>query len=222
MSLPPKPNTSSDPHAVRYRAMCPAAVLSVAVGVLAIPVLVFWFSWFWAVIPLAGIGLGWQAQRQIRKAPDEWTGLIVTQIGIGLSIAIWVIGYGWLFFARTSEVPYGYTWVNYDALQPDPNSPADPIPQTALDMQDKRVFVKGFMQAGRRQTGIKEFILCPRNADCQFCNPNPQRTEMIRVVLQGDMETIYTTHLIGVGGRFQVDPQDPSGIPYAIEADYLH
>ena len=45
---------------------------------------------------------------------------------------------------------------------------------------------------------------------------------MIRVVLQGDLEAIYTTHLIGVGGRFQVDANDPSGIPYSIQADYLH
>ena len=77
------------------------------------------------------------------------------------------------------------------------------------------------MQPRRQQTGIKEFILCPTNGECPFCNPNPKRTEMIRVVLQGDLETVYTTHPIGVGGRFQVDPGSPSGIPYSLEADYL-
>ena len=111
--------------------------------------------------------------------------------------------------------------VSYEMLQPDPNSPAEPIPQSALDMQDKRVFIKGYMKPVRRQTGIKEFTLCPSNGECPFCIPNPKRTEMIRVILQGDLETVYTAHLIGVGGRFQVDASSPSGIPYSLETDYL-
>ena len=86
-------------------------------------------------------------------------------------------------------------------------------------MQDKKVYIKGYMQPRRQQTGIKEFILCPSNGDCQFCIPNPKRTEMMRVILPGDMETYYTTHLIGVAGRLRVDPDDLSGIPYALEAE---
>ena len=171
--------------------------------------------------PLLGIGLGWLAQRRIRQSPDEWTGLGLARLGIGLSISLWVVGYGWLAVARTREVPFGYTLVHYELLQPDPNAHAEPIPQSALDMQDKKVFIKGYMQPRRQQTGIREFILCPSNGECPFCTPNPKRTEMIRVVLQGDLETIYTTHLIGVGGRFQVDAEDPSGVPYSLEADII-
>ena len=156
---------------------------------------------------MVGIGLGWRAVQRIRRAPDEWTGLGLARLGIGLSAGFWLVGYGWLFFARVSEVPYGYERVGYEALQPDPNTPTMPIPQTALDMQDKRVFVKGYMKPLRRQTGIKEFTLCPSNGECPFCTPNPKPTEMIRIVLQGDLETVFTTHVVGVGGRFQVDPE---------------
>jgi len=42
------------------------------------------------------------------------------------------------------------------------------------------------------------------------------------VSLQGDLEATFTTHLIGVAGRFRVDANHPSGIPYGLEADYLH
>jgi hypothetical protein len=136
-------------------------------------------------------------------------------------VGLWVVGYGWLVFARVREVPYGYEPVSYEMLQPDPNAPAEPIPQSALDMQDKRVYIKGYMKPVRRQTGIKEFTLCPSNGECPFCIPNPKRTEMIRVILQGDLETVYTTHLIGVGGRFQVDADSPSGVPYSLDANYL-
>jgi hypothetical protein len=99
--------------------------------------------------------------------------------------------------------------------------PTDPIPQSAKDLQDKRVFFKGYMQPRRQQSGIKEFVLRADSNECPFCAPDTKKTNMIRVVLQGDLETIYTTRLIGVGGRFQVDPTDLSGIPYALEADIL-
>lgn len=218
MSLPFDSNFATSPPAAHYRALCPTAVASVVLGGLSILTA---FSWFLAIVPMAGIGLGWQALRRIRRAPNEWTGLGLARLGIGLSAGLWIVGYGWLIFADVREVPYGYTLVRYDDLQPDPNAPAEPIPQSALDMQDKRVFIKGYMQPRRQQTRIKEFILCPNNGECPYCIPNPRRTEKIRVVLKGDLEAIYSTRQIGVGGRFQILAQDPSGIPYAVEADYL-
>jgi len=205
-----------------YRALCPLAVLSVAAGAASIPLLPFWFSWMWAVAPLAGIVLGWHALRRIDRAPSELAGRRLARLGIGFSAAIWVLGYGWLMLSEAREIPYGYEPISYDILQPDPNAPADPIPQSALALQDKRVFIKGFMRPGRRQSGIKDFVLVPIVGDCPFCIPNPKRTEMIRVVLQGDLDAVYTTHQVGVGGRFQIDPTDLSGIPYALEADYFH
>ena len=213
-----KDELTTSPATVSYRALCPSAVGSVVAGCLSILTL---FSWFLVPLPLVGIGLGWQAVRRICRAPNEWTGLKLARLGIALSVGLWVVGFGWQIYAGVREVPYGYTLIRFDKLQPDPNAPAEPIPQTALDMQDKRVFIKGYMQPRRTQTGIKEFILCPANGECPFCIPNPKPTEKIRVVLQGDIETVYTTQLIGVGGRLQVDPQDVSGMPYSLAADYL-
>jgi hypothetical protein len=202
--------------AVRYRALSPLAVASVALGVLSIA---NWLTWYAFFIPLAGVAFGWQALRRIRRAPDEWTGVELAWIGIVASLALWGGGCVRLILVGASEIPYGYTLVNYEALQADPQKPTEPIPQSALDMQDKKVFMRGYMQPRRAQTGIKEFILCPTKGDCPFCTPDPKRTEMIRVSLQGDLETIFTNHEIGVAGRFRVDPEDPSRIPYGLEAD---
>jgi hypothetical protein len=221
MPLFPEPSSANPESAVHYRALSPLAVVSVVVGALSIPVLVFWFSWFWAVAPLLGITLGWRAMRQIDDAPGEYTGRVLARAGIWFSCVLWVFGYAWLIFAGAREIPYGYALVRYEDLQPDPNTPAEPIPQSALDLKEKRIFIKGFMQPRRQQAGIKDFILCPSTGDCQFCTVNPKMTEKIRVVLQGDLEATYTTRQIGVGGRFQVDPQDSGGIPYSIEADCL-
>jgi len=211
-------SNSPIPPAARYRALNPLAVTCTVLGVLSI---VTALHWALAVVPLAGIVVGWLAWKQICRAPDEWIGSTLTQVGIGLSAAFWLFGYGWLIFARASEVPFGYQRITYEMLQPDPAKPTEPIPQTALDMQDRKVYIQGYMQPRRTQTGIKEFILCPTNGECPFCIPNPKRTEMVRVVLQGDMETVYTTHPVAAAGRFRVDLNDPSGIPYGLEVDYL-
>ena len=213
-------NTNSPiPPAVRYRALNPLAVTSAVLGALSIVTALYWAL---AVVPIAGIIFGWLAWKQIRKAPDESTGLTLTLVGIILSAAFWAGGYillGYDYFYR--QVPPGYQRITYDDLQPDPATPTEPIPQKALDMQDRKVYIQGYMQSRRTLTGIKEFILCPTNGECPFCIPKPKRTEMVRVVLQGDLETIYMTHPVAVAGRFQVDPNDPSGIPYGLEADYL-
>jgi uncharacterized membrane protein YphA (DoxX/SURF4 family) len=210
--------------AVRYRALSPLAVASVVLGGLSILTAFGSTPSAWlllAVIPLAGIILGWRAARKIRNAPDEWTGLELARLGIGLSVGLWLAGCGYRVFCAKSEVPYGYTRITYEMLQPDPQKPTEPIPQSALDMQDKKVFMQGFMQPGRRQTGIKDFILCPTNGECPFCTQNPKRTEKVRIVLEGDLETTYTTHLVRVAGRFRVNLDDPGGVPYGLDADYI-
>jgi hypothetical protein len=210
--------TTPPPPGSRYRAMNPLAVASTIVAVLSIVTTLHWLLF---VVPLTGIALGWVALRQIRKAPEEWTGLRLAQVGLALSAAFWVFGWSWLLLAKTTEVPPGYTRVSYDDLQPDPSKPTELIPQTAVDLQDGKVFVQGYMQSRRQMTGIKEFILCPASGDCPFCIQSPKRTEMIRVILIGDKEAVYSKHLISIAGRFRIDLNDPSGVPYAIEADYM-
>ena len=205
---------SPTPPPASYRAVDPLAVLSVIVGGLSILTVL---GWWLAAIPMVGIWLGLRSWQRISDAPDVLIGLWLAKLGIWLSAVLWLAGYGWLTFAEVSEVPFGYQQIKYETLQPDS---AHPIPQTALDMNDKKVFVKGFMQPRRQQTHIKEFILCP-SSGCQCNTSDPKPTEMIRVILVGDMETNYTTHQIGVAGRFLVDPDDPSGVPYGIEAKIL-
>ena len=119
--------------------------------------------------------------------------------------------------------PRATSEVSYEQLQPDKSNPGETIPPAVLEMKDKdkQVFLKGYMMPTRQLTGLKRFTLCPTDHQCQFCNPDPSRTEMVRVTLEGDLTADYTTRLIGIGGRFQVDPKNPSGMPYAMSVDYL-
>jgi hypothetical protein len=208
----------TDTPAVRYRAISRAAVVSVVLGVMS---LVTIFDWWLALVPLAGIMVGWLALRQIHDKPGEVAGLALAWTGLGLCVAFWSLGYGWLFFSHAQEVPFGYQRVDYEELQPDRNIFGQEIPPGIDKLQDKKIFVKGYMKPSRQQTRLKRFILCPAIADCPFCKPNPRPTEMIAVTLTGDMEADYTSHLVRLGGTFKVDPQAPNGIPYSIEADYM-
>ena len=65
------------------------------------------FWWPLAIIPIAGMVVGWLALRRIRAAPEEWTGLKLAQWGIGVSLALWIVGYAW-YFAGMREIPFGY------------------------------------------------------------------------------------------------------------------
>jgi hypothetical protein len=223
MPLPTEDILETDAPATSYRALCPLAVSSVAVGVVSIPILVFWFSWFWAIVPLAGILLARQGLIEIGRAPQELTGRKLALLGIWLCAAMWGIGYGWLILYDVREVPPGYERVEWDALQPAEDAKADPIPQKARDLAEKeqKIYIKGYMRPGRQSGGIKDFVFCPANGDCPFCIPNPKPTQMIHVQLQGDASTVYTTRHIGVGGRFRLDDKNFSSTPYILEADYL-
>ncbi|MFZ1933613.1 MAG: DUF4190 domain-containing protein [Thermoguttaceae bacterium] len=210
---PPPP-----PPATRYRALNPLAFTSVVLGALSI---LAWLHWAFAVVPLAGLIVGWVAWKQIRKAPEEWTGKPFVIAGVLLSALLWLSGCIFLTVVRASEIPYGYDRITYAMLQPDPMKPTEPIPQAAIDMVDRKVYMQGYMQLRRTMTGIKEFILCPTNGDCPFCTPSPRPTEKVKVILQGDLEATYVPHQVGVAGHFRIDRNNTGGIPYQLEADYL-
>jgi len=204
----------------RYRAVSPLAVLSLVCGVASF---VTFLSWYLAVIPALGIVLGRVAVLQIRERPAELTGRPLAWTGLILSAVFWVGGYGWLTFEEVREAPWGYTLLTYDDLQPDPKKPGEKVPASIYkyDEDGVKVYIKGYMQEGRQRMGLTSFILCPEVVDCPFCTPKPKPTEMIVVVLQGDLVTDYTTHPIGVGGRLRVDPDVPGKLPYKLEADVL-
>ncbi len=205
-----------------YQSLSTLAVTSVVFGGLSMLV-VFDGSLF--AVPIAGIALGLLAIRRIRALPDQLTGERLASIGIGLSVALGAIGYGWLAAARAAEVPHGYIAVGYSDLQPDPDHPEQQIPPKARELAGKKVFIKGYMYPGRQQYGLKKFIMSRENGYCKFCTPNPRPTDLIVVTMAGDLETRYTRKLLRLGGKLQVDEDWASGKSghalYRLEADYI-
>ncbi|MCX7425853.1 MAG: DUF4190 domain-containing protein [Planctomycetia bacterium] len=210
-----------DPRA-HYRAVNRFAVISVVLGALSILTM---FGWLFGVLPLAGIVLGILALRQIDAAPGEMTGRSFAIAGLVLSPTLWVLGMGYVLFVAINEVPVGYTVLTFEDLQPDPENPGELIPQKILDLEDKPVYIKGYMYPGRQNTGIQQFVLVPSLFHCQFCQRDLKSTEMVQVATVGDLLADSTSNKTGVGGKLYIDRQEAvrplGGLPYKIEADYL-
>lgn len=206
-----------------YRSLCPLAVASLVCGVFSVLVM---FGWKLAALPVAGILFGRAALKRIRRAPEEISGAAVARVGIGLSAFFWAGGYLWLFYAHAKEVPHGYTAVNYEELQGDTSTGGRTIPKRALDLDGKKIFVKGYMYPGRQQLDLKQFLISRDNGRCNFCMPNPTPTDLVHVTLAGDLRIDYTTHIIALGGtlRVETDPEKIArkGMAYQLDADYIH
>ena len=215
---------------VSYRVVNPLAVTSLSLGVFSFLTM---FSWFLFVIPVAAIALGWTALSKMARFPGQYTGGKLAIAGILSAVVLWTLGMGYMAFVAGAEVPLGYTRVTFTQMQPDADTPGEVIPQKILDLQfdetaldKKRVFIKGYIFPGRQTIGLKEFILVPSQSHCKFCSRQLKSTEMVSVKLEGDLQTNYRTQIISIGGKLTIDKAEAAkplgGLPYQIDADYVH
>lgn len=201
----------------RYRAVSALAVLSLVCGALSILTL---FNWFFGFLPVAGLVFGVLAVRRIGRSPDELQGRPLALVGLGLSVVLWIGGATGLYIRQSYLVPAGYEAVSFVTLQRDTSRPDQPIPAAAAELNEKRIFLEGYMYPGRQTFNVKEFVLVPNSGLCKFCLNDVEPTQMIRVEMVGDKTANYTTSLCGVGGKLIVDPKIVLGrSPYLIEAD---
>ncbi len=203
----------------RYRKVNLPAVLSVVAGALSILTM---FHWLLGFLPVAALGLAILGLRQISRAPEEYTGVRVAITGAALAAGTWLFGSGVLLFSHMREVPIGYEAISWQTLKPE-GTGGEILPQEAIDLNEKRVYIKGYIYPGRQVMNIKEFLLVPTIGHCKFCSSSLARHEIVRVQLTGDLRAEYTSHQVGIGGKLLVD-QSPGfrhsgGLPYTIEAD---
>ncbi len=194
------------------------AVLSFVLGWLSS---LCFFGWVMAIIPATGIVLGLVAWRQIRRREDL-AGLPFAVGGVILSLVFWAAGWGYLAWVYVTEVPEGYMRISYALLQPDPNHPDQLPPPSALALDGKRVFIKGYVYPTSR---TKEFVLCRDSGQCCF-GGQPKLTDMIYVKLKDPLrlEQPISPRLRKLAGTFYVRPirdQDRGMILYQLVADHF-
>jgi hypothetical protein len=213
---------------VRYRSLNVTAILSVVFGVLSILTVFGWIFW---TIPILSIALAVRALKHIRYASEEYTGEGFARAGIALAIVMWLSGVYIQHYVQMHTIPSGYKPITFDYLQPNLDQPSELIPPAAFDLEpsdnnpDRRIYISGYIYPGRRSINIKEFILVPTIAHCNYCQQQVKSTEMINVKLTGDLTVDYSYRPVKVGGKMRIDRDqllNPfGGLPYQLEADYL-
>lgn len=185
---------------ITYRRLSPSAVAAVVVGALA---WVAMLDWIMVVVPLVGVAVALYAMRTIRSRSDELTGVPLAKTGLILSAMFLLVGPSVLAYERIHELPEGYTRIDYGALQPNPDHPGEAIPASAMELQEQKVFIKGYIYPGRDPDGIRQFLLVRDQGDCCF-GGNPKITDRIQVTLADPERLTYATHLHKVAGTFRV------------------
>lgn len=223
MSIELESPESSAAEYERYRALSTSAVASLIVGVLSVLAIL---DWTLVAIPLVGIGLSILALAKIRRHADELTGQRLAQTGLVLSLVFGIVGPALLTHQYVTEVPEGYERISYAELQPDETQPGQQVPPSALALEGKKIFIKGYVYPGRDKDGIRRFLLVRDRGECCF-GGNPKITDRILVTLEDPLRLTYSTRIHKLAGTFHVEVRNSAiddasgGVYYHLTADHL-
>lgn len=213
--------TADTPEYAEYKALSSIAVATLVLGILSL--LAFLYPWF-VLIPVVGLFCGYFALRQIRANPAELTGEPVAKAGMALALAFGIAGPSFQGYKYVTEVPDWADRISYSQLQPDESVPGQVIPPSAIALDGKPVFIKGYIYPGQQQYGIKQFVLCRDQGDCCF-GGNPKITDRIEVKLAEPLTINYSPRMFGVAGTFRVEPTQTAeglgAVLYHIDAKHV-
>jgi hypothetical protein len=207
--------TIAAPHEVlvdEYRAVSSFAVASLALGLLSALAL---FDWWMLALPAVAITLGLFALRQIRRRGEELTGGVLAKIGVAFAVVFLVAGASLQSYVYATELPPGYARISFTQLRATDRDSIDP-PDTALPLEGKKVFIKGFMYPSSQMDGITTFLLAGDSGTCCF-GGNPTITDRIQVTLDNPRGVSYSARQFKVAGVFHVQPlKDAINAPGAV------
>jgi hypothetical protein len=203
-----------------YRAVSRSAVASLLLGVLGLLGFSFYPMLLFPI--LAGV-VGAVSLGQFRKYPRELTGKPLAQLGLGLGLATLAIAPAVHIYTYLTEVPEGYARVSFSQLK-SPYIDADVPPPTALELDGKPIFLKGYiLPSSIASSSVNRFVLVPDIATCCF-GGQPKMTHMVEVTLDSETTARFRLRQVKLAGTFHVDEQaDPQanmqGGFYQLKAD---
>jgi hypothetical protein len=205
-----------------YKSLSRAAVLSLVFGILG---LLSWYSPLLLFLSLLGAIFALIAFANFRKYPNEISGKVLAQIGLLISLVMLVsspLKHAYVYY---TELPDGYERISFAALKSPIGAPDVP-PQTAIDLDGKKVFLKGYIHpTSLSSNAAKTFVLVPDWATCCF-GQQPPLTHMIEVKLTGDEFASKSLRKHSLAGTLSVRPYKKpvdglDGVYYELEADHF-
>lgn len=162
-----------------YRALSRSAIASFILFTIALLGLIAPFE---ALLALAMIGMAFSvlAIRTIRRYPNEFSGLGLAKFSLFANGLLLVSGIGMHTYIYMTEVPPGHIRVPFYQLKfaSDPDQPT----QTAIEIDGKDIFVKGYIHPASGGGMLRQFVLVGDLGTCCF-GGQPKSSEMIEVTL---------------------------------------
>ncbi|NLF68292.1 MAG: DUF3299 domain-containing protein [Candidatus Anammoximicrobium sp.] len=205
-----------------YRAVCKSAVFCLVLGLLSGMALLFPVL---LLLPAVGLLAGLMALTKLRRYPEELSGRTAAVIGLVLCVSLLVGGVVLHSVVYATEVPEGFQRISFAELQPVPEAPHLPVPPNALELNGKKVFLKGYVYPDGQQYNIKRFILIPDMGTCCF-GGQPKLTDMVEVTLRDPLRTIFERRKRRLAGTLTVDTRlkpvsGLGGVYYRLDAEYV-
>lgn len=206
-----------------YRALSKSAVAGLILAMLG---LLGWLFPVMLAFAILAVLLGMLALANIRRYPEELAGRWPARIAVNLGLLTVVGGVSYHSYVYATEVPEGYERISFAMLQPDPKHPLKPIPPAAKTLNEKRIFVKGYIHPSVAGMGpVRRFVLVPDMGTCCF-GGQPKLTKMIEVTLTGALAAQYSTSRRKLAGTLKVDDRlkpvsGLKGVYYQLECDYI-
>lgn len=205
-----------------YQTISRAAVVSMVLAILGL-------STFLAlpmiVLPLAGLIFGLVGLSAIRRYPQELLGRPMALVGASLSGITLLAGSLYHSYVYATEVPEGYTRINFFSLAADKNQPDVPT-AAAVDCNGQQIFIKGYVHPSSMASAMEQkFVIVPDLGTCCF-GGQPPLTHMIEVHLTGDQYAYRNLRKKSLAGKFSVNPElkpvnGLTGVYYELQADLI-
>ena len=167
-----------------YRALSTTAIASVVFAVVS---LLGFFVWAFLGLALVGMILGFVGFSKIKRFPQEFAGHSLAMTGIVLNTLVILGGVSLHSYTYLTEVPEGYTRVDFWDLSPS-NSPGDQPSSKAIEIDGNDIFLKGYIHPSSGSGLLKRFILVPDLGACCF-GGQPKSSDMIDVRLLNGQTT---------------------------------
>lgn len=207
-----RPREAPDPMSeFDYHPVPPLAPITLFLGVCAVAGL--------AGIPGLAIGFvgmitGVVCLWQIRRAEGELGGRLVARAGFVLSALFLVSGSALHAYNYVTELPEGYERVSFNWLskqEPKAGPEGAIVTPEVAALDEKPIFIKGYMFPTRQSVGLTEFVLVKDTGQCCF-GGNPKITDMIVVKFKDGMTVNHKEQtLVSVAGIFHAKSIVQSG-----------
>lgn len=177
------------------------------------------------VLPIAGFVFALLAFNAFRKFPGEYLGRPMAYIGAAVCGITLLIAPIWHTYVYLTEVPEGYTRVDFGSFLSSPGKPDVPT-EAAIDLNGEQIFVKGYIHPTSMDSlHAKRFVIVPDLGTCCFGN-QPPLTHMIEVSLTGDQYATKSYRRQRLAGTFRVNQnlkpiEGLTGVFYQLKADVL-